>query len=62
MVDESTDIGTFQQYVTFIGYVDSTGKSTLSSWNMRPVGPQGATSHKLAKMFKQLAADYAFSL
>ena len=62
MVDESTDISAFQQYVTFIRYVDSTGKVHVKFLDIRPVGPEGATSDNLVKMFKQVAADYDLSL
>ena len=62
MVDESTDISVFQQYVTFIRYVDSTGTVHVKFLDIRPVGPEGATSNNLVKMFKQVAADYDLSL
>ena len=62
MVDESTDISVFQQYVTFIRYVDSVRKVHVKFLDLRPVGVEGATSDNLVKIFKQVAADYDLSL
>ena len=37
LVNESTDISAFRQYVTFIRHLDATGTSTLNSWTFVPL-------------------------
>ena len=49
-------------YVTFIRYINSTGKVHAKFLDICLVGPEGTNSNNLMKLFKQVAADYGLSL
>lgn len=62
MVEESTDSSVFQQYMTFIRFVDSIWMIHMKFLDLPPVGIEGATSDYLVKIFKQLLLTTTYSL
>ena len=61
MVDESTDVTQFQQYLTFVRYVYR-GVIKTKFLDTRRLDVQGATGQNLFKYWTDVAADYDLSI
>jgi len=61
MVDETNDISTFKQYITFVRYVVK-GQIKVRFLDIRKVDKSGATASNLFAMFKSVAADCQLDL
>lgn len=58
MVDETTDITSTQQYITFVQYLNSRGKKVTSFLDIRPIDERGGTAENLFATWKEVADDY----
>ena len=61
MVDESTDVTQFQQYLTFVRYVHR-GMIKTKFLDTRRLDARGATGENLFKYWTDVAADYDLSI
>ena len=57
MVDETTDIATLQQYITFVRYVEE-GEIKVSFLDIRRIDANGATADNLYKYWQDVADIY----
>ena len=62
MVDESTDVTMFSQYITFARFVDSVGSVQVKFLDIRRMGSAGGTAANLLATFKAVAEDYDMDL
>ena len=58
MVDESSDISVFQQYITFVRFVSDSGKAETRFLDIRQIHADRATAKNLLNTWKQVASDY----
>ena len=58
MVDETTDIATLQQYITFVRYVEE-GEIKVSFLDIRHIDANGATTNNLYKYWQDVADIYS---
>ena len=58
MVDETTDIATLQQYITFVRYVEE-GEIKVSFLDIRRIDANGATAKNLYKYWQDVADIYS---
>ena len=58
MVDETTDIATFQQYITFVQYINTKGCQATAFLDIRHIDACGATAANLFRLWNEVACDY----
>jgi hypothetical protein len=58
MVDESTDVSMFSQYITFVRFVDNVGRVQVKFLDIRRLGSAGGTAANLLATFKKVAEEY----
>ncbi|KAA6358809.1 MAG: hypothetical protein EZS28_045664, partial [Streblomastix strix] len=61
-IDESTDVATLNQFVTFIRYLDENGLPQTSFLDVRPLSSKGATAQNLYETFIQVSVDHGLNL
>jgi len=58
MVDETTDISTLHQYITFIQYINRKRCQSTAFFYIRRIDAHGATAANLFRPWNDVAADY----
>ena len=58
IIDETTDIATLQQYITFVQYVNTNGCQSTAFLDIHPIDARGATAANLFRLRNEVAADY----
>ena len=58
MVDETTDIATFQQYITFVQYINPKGCQATAFLDIRHIDACGAPAANLFRLWNEVACDY----
>ena len=58
MVDETTDIATFQQYITFVQYINTKGCQATAFLDIRHIDACGPTAANLFRLWNEVACDY----
>ena len=62
MVDETTDIATLQQYITFVQYVNKKGRQATAFLDIHRIDARGATAANLFRLWNEVAADYGLDV
>ena len=58
MVDETTNIATFQQYITFVQYTNTKRCQATAFLDIRHIDACGATAANLFRLWNEVACDY----
>ena len=58
MVDDTTDITTLQQYITFIRYVNTRGGQSTAFLDIRQIDAYRASAVNLYRLWNEVAIDY----
>ena len=62
MVDETIDIATLQQYITFVQYVNKKRRQATAFLDIRRIDAHGATATNLFRLWKEVADDYSLDV
>ena len=62
MVDETTDITTLQQYITFVQYINARGVQSTAFLDICKVDARGATAANLFRLWNEVANDYGLDV
>ena len=64
MVDDTTDITTLQQYITFVQYINARGGQSTAFLDIRQIGTGGggATAANLFRLWNEVASDYTLDV
>ena len=62
LVDDTTDITTLQQYITFVQYINARGGQSTAFLDIRQIGTGGATAANLFRLWNEVASDYTLDV